>query len=113
FVRAHPLRDATSTQAEAAIGGFVVLNDISARDVQLAEMRSGFGPQKSKHFLNAMSSIVVTADEISHRINQLQGGVIIDGVKCAHCTTSSMQYSLGEAIAYVSRNEQLHMGELF
>ena len=79
----------------------------------MAEMRSGFGPQKSKHFLNAMSPIVVTADEISHRVNQLQGSVVIDGVKCAHCTTSNMQYSLGEAIAYVSRNEQLYVGELF
>ena len=47
---AHPLRDADPADAEAAIGGFVVLNDFSARDVQLAEMRSGFGPQKAKHF---------------------------------------------------------------
>ena len=112
-VLVRPLLNASPTEAEKAIGGYVVLNDISARDVQMAEMRSGFGPQKSKHFLNAMSPIVVTADEISHRVNQLQGSVVIDGVKCAHCTTSNMQYSLGEAIAYVSRNEQLYVGELF
>jgi len=112
-ILAKPLLNASPTEAEKAIGGYVVLNDISARDVQMAEMRSGFGPQKSKHFLNAMSPIVVTADEISHRANQLQGSVMIDGVKCAQCTTANMQYSLGEAIAYVSRNEQLHVGELF
>lgn len=112
-ILAKPLLNASPAEAEKAIGGYVVLNDISARDVQLAEMKSGFGPQKAKHFLNAMSHIVVTADEISDRINQLQGSIIIDGMKCAACSTSNMQYSLGEAIAYASRNEQLHVGELF
>ncbi len=33
-----------------AIGGFVVINDLSARDVQYPEMKSGFGPVKSKNF---------------------------------------------------------------
>lgn len=112
-ILAKPLLNASPTEAEKAIGGYVVLNDISARDVQMAEMKSGFGPQKAKHFLNAMSHIVVTADEISERINQLRGSIIIDGMKCATCTTSNMQYTLGEAIAYVSRSEQLHVGELF
>jgi 2-keto-4-pentenoate hydratase/2-oxohepta-3-ene-1,7-dioic acid hydratase in catechol pathway len=45
----------------------VVLNDFSARDVQLGEMRSGFGPQKSKHFASAMSGVIVSADEILAR----------------------------------------------
>jgi 2-keto-4-pentenoate hydratase/2-oxohepta-3-ene-1,7-dioic acid hydratase in catechol pathway len=71
FVLAHPLRDAAPETAEAAIGGFVVLNDFSARDVQIAEMASGFGPQKSKHFRSAISKVVVTADEILPRWRQL------------------------------------------
>lgn len=90
-----------------------MLNDLSARDVQMAEMRSGFGPQKAKHFLNAMSHIVVTADEINGRLDRLQASVTIDGINRANCTTSNMQYSLGEAIAYVSKSEQLYSGELF
>lgn len=108
-----PLLNATPKEAEKAIGGYVVLNDISARDVQMPEMRSGFGPQKSKHFLNAMSPIVITADEINGQINNLQGSVTIDGVAQVHCTTSGMQYSLGEAIAHTAKNELLHPGELF
>lgn len=108
-----PLYNVTPKEAEKAIGGYVVLNDLSARDVQMPEMRSGFGPQKSKHFLNAMSSIVVTADEINGRINELEGSVIIDGVAHVHCKTSNMQYSLAEAIAHAAKSEQLHSGELF
>lgn len=112
-ILAKPLLNATPAEAEKAIGGYVVLNDLSARDIQMAEMRSGFGPQKAKHFLNAISSVVVTADEITPRIQHLQGQVIIDGIIKAQCSTATMHYSLGEVIAYVSRNESLYVGELF
>lgn len=54
-----------------AIGGFTIVNDFSARDVQLPEMMSGFGPVKAKNFANAMAPIVVTADEIWPRFEDL------------------------------------------
>ena len=56
FVLARPLYNATPDEALQAIGAFVVLCDFTARDVQRAEMESGFGPQKSKHFCNSMSA---------------------------------------------------------
>jgi 2-keto-4-pentenoate hydratase/2-oxohepta-3-ene-1,7-dioic acid hydratase in catechol pathway len=110
---AHPLRDASPQEAEAAIGGFVVLNDLSVRNVQLAEMRSGFGPQKSKHFASAMSAEIVTADEILPRQNALTGGVSINGRQIARCSTQNPGYTLAEAIAFASKDETLHAGELF
>ena len=61
FVLKKPLFNATENEALEAIGAFVVLNDFSARDVQRAEMQSGFGPQKAKHFLSSMSAVAVTA----------------------------------------------------
>jgi 2-keto-4-pentenoate hydratase/2-oxohepta-3-ene-1,7-dioic acid hydratase in catechol pathway len=112
FVLAHPLRDASPATAEAAIGGFVVLNDFSARDVQLAEMASGFGPQKSKHFRSAMSKIVVTADEILPRWRALKGFVRLNGTLISEPPTAGARWSLGEVLAHASRSEQLHPGEL-
>ncbi len=113
FVLAHPLRDATLDEAERAIGGFVALNDFSARDVQLDEMRSGFGPQKAKHFASAMSGIVVSADEILPRWHDLSGNIAINGTVIATCSTAGARFSLGEALAHASRGEQLFAGELF
>jgi 2-keto-4-pentenoate hydratase/2-oxohepta-3-ene-1,7-dioic acid hydratase in catechol pathway len=113
FVLAHPLRDATPEEAERAIGGFVVLNDLSARDVQLSEMRSGFGPQKAKHFASAMSAVVISADEILPRWRDLKGSVRLNGRDIAACATAGAQFSLGEALAHASRDEQLFPGELF
>lgn len=109
---AHPLRDATPQEAEAAIGGFVVLNDFSARDVQAEEMASGFGPQKAKHFASAISSVVVTADEILPRWNELSASVRLNGALISETSTAGARWSLGEILAHASRGEQLHSGEL-
>lgn len=113
FVLGTPLRDASPEEAVSAIESFVVVCDFTARDVQKSEMESGFGPQKSKHFLSSMSAVAVPAAGILPRIEQLTGTVEIDGRLAARCYTSGMRYSLGEVLAHASRGEQLHRGELF
>jgi 2-keto-4-pentenoate hydratase/2-oxohepta-3-ene-1,7-dioic acid hydratase in catechol pathway len=112
-VLAHPLRDASAEEATAAIGGFVVVNDLSARDVQLEEMRSGFGPQKSKHFASVMSAELVTSDEVLPCLDGLDASVSINGRQVAQCSTRNAHYTLTEAIAFASKDEALHPGELF
>jgi 2-keto-4-pentenoate hydratase/2-oxohepta-3-ene-1,7-dioic acid hydratase in catechol pathway len=107
----NPIRNATPKEALAAIGGFVVFNDFSARDVQLAEMKSGFGPAKAKHFANAISSVVVSADEILPFLDNLQAEVRINHKGIITTSTAGMQFSLGEAIAYASLDEQIYPGE--
>jgi 2-keto-4-pentenoate hydratase/2-oxohepta-3-ene-1,7-dioic acid hydratase in catechol pathway len=113
FVLAHGLLDASPAQAEAAIGGFVVLNDFSARDVQYAEMQSGFGPQKAKHFRNSISSILTTSNEVLASWQSLKGFVKINGELIAEPTPANPRWSLGEALAHASRCERLHPGEFF
>jgi 2-keto-4-pentenoate hydratase/2-oxohepta-3-ene-1,7-dioic acid hydratase in catechol pathway len=108
----RPLHDASPDQALEAIGGFVVVNDVSARDVQYPEMTSGFGPVKSKNFANAMSAEVVTADEILPRVEALDVAVRINGKPCGRGTTAGMQHSLGEMVAYASLGERVLPGEL-
>jgi len=112
-VLARGLLNASPQQAEAAIGGFVVVNDFSARDVQLREMRSGFGPQKSKHFCNGMSAVVATADEVLPRCNSLRGFVRINGELVAEPAAAGARWSFGELLAHASRCERLYPGELF
>ena len=96
-----------------AIGGFVILNDFSARDVQLDEMKAGFGPMKAKNFGNAISSVVVSKDEIMEQIDRLQAKVLVNDQLVAQNTTANKLFSFQEAIAYASWEEQLHPGELF
>lgn len=108
-----PLRDATVEQATAAIAAVVVVNDFSARDVQLPEMRSGFGPQKSKHFVTSMSSTAVAGAAVRDRLDRLTANVAINGTTVSTTGTRGMQHSIAAAIAHASRSEQLWPGELF
>lgn len=108
-----PLKNASLAEVEAAIGGFVILNDFSARDVQLDEMNSGFGPMKTKNFGSAISSVVVSKDELLSRMEALAAQVRINEKVVAKADTKGKLYSFQEAIAYASWEEQLHPGELF
>ncbi|RYP80677.1 hypothetical protein DL769_002359 [Monosporascus sp. CRB-8-3] len=95
-----PLFNATPEEATAAIAGFCVFNDFSARNVQMAEM-------------SCISSAVVSADEILPRINDLTGRVIINDKTVSECKTGKWQFTIGEAIAHVSRGTRLYPGEFF
>jgi len=54
-------------EVTAAIGGFVLINDFSARCTQADELLSvSFGFVKSKSFATSMASSVVSADELWH-----------------------------------------------
>jgi 2-keto-4-pentenoate hydratase/2-oxohepta-3-ene-1,7-dioic acid hydratase in catechol pathway len=112
WVLSKPLFNATPDEALDAIGGFVVVNDFSARDVQRAEMQTGLGPQKSKHFLSSMSDTLVTADEVLPWVGQLKAHVELNGKCVAKTNTQGMRYHPGEVLAHLSRCERLYPGEL-
>lgn len=108
---AKPLKNASEDEAVSAIGGFTILNDFSARDVQREEMESGFGPVKAKNFANAMAETVITPDVILPVIENLTARVFINGELKNEGTTAGPQHSIGEAIAYSSSGEQVVPGE--
>ena len=112
WVLSKPLFNATAEEAVQAVGGFVVINDFSARDVQRAEMHTGLGPQKAKHFLSSMSQTMVTAGEILPSIDELPAFVEINGKIVTRTATRGMRYSPGEVLAHLSLSEQLYPGEL-
>ncbi len=112
WVVSRPLRDASVAEAAAAIGGFVVVNDFSLRDLQRREMQTGLGPQKSKHCVSSMSSTLVTADEILDRVDELVGSVEINGERLSTTSTRGMKYRPAEVLAFLSRSETIYPGEL-
>ncbi|KAI0423573.1 FAA hydrolase [Xylaria sp. FL1042] len=108
-----PLYNASPEEATAAIAGFCVFNDFSARNVQMAEMASGFGPQHSKAFANSISSTVVSADEVLPHIGRLSGRIIVNGVVVKEPKIDTWQFSLGQALSHVSKSTRLYPGEFF
>ena len=59
----YELEVAVVIGAEGEVGGFTVMNDWSARDLQRAEMKVGLGPAKGKDFATSIGPVVVTPDE--------------------------------------------------
>lgn len=112
LVLRSPLRNATPDEALAAIGGFVVVNDWSARDVQRAEMATGLGPQKSKHFCSSMSAECVDAADVLDRIESLAAVVEVNGRVVARTSTAGMLHRWGQTLAALSCDETLLPGEL-
>jgi 2-keto-4-pentenoate hydratase/2-oxohepta-3-ene-1,7-dioic acid hydratase in catechol pathway len=76
-------------------------------------MLSGFGPQRSKNFANAISCEVVTFDEIGDRLDSLRGEVRVNGQVVSICSSGGPQFSLVDALTIVSQSERLNVGEFF
>ena len=108
------VRNAKGKQALDAIGGFVVLNDFTARDMQVKEYReSPFGPVvKAKNFATGISLDVATADEILPRFEELRGRVLVNGEQWCEGSTKNPAHSPGAMVEYASTEETLYPGEI-
>ncbi len=111
-VLCKPLLNATPEDALNAIGGFVVVNDWSARDIQRQEMATGLGPQKCKHFCSSMSDEIVDARDVLSRVEQLQARVEVNGETVTTTSTANMLHGLARTLSFLSTDEPLWPGEL-
>jgi 2-keto-4-pentenoate hydratase/2-oxohepta-3-ene-1,7-dioic acid hydratase in catechol pathway len=114
FVLARPLADATPAEAADAIGGWLVLNDWSARDVQAADARrSIFGPVvKAKTFANSLGCDVLTADAVADW-QRMSGRVRVDGELWCEGSTAGARHDVGAMLAHASAGERLAAGDVF
>lgn len=112
-VLARPLADATPEEARAAIGGWFVLNDWSARDVQADDARHNiFGPViKAKTFANSIGSDLLTADELPDW-QAATGRVHVDGELWCQGTTAGAAHDIGDMLAHASAGERLDAGDV-
>ncbi|GIV34663.1 MAG: fumarylacetoacetase [Chitinophagales bacterium] len=55
-------------QADTYIAGFTILNDLSARQLQMEEMKLNLGPAKGKDFANLIGPWLVTPDELEKHL---------------------------------------------
>ncbi len=112
-VLAKPLVDATPEEALNAVGGWLILNDWSARDVQADDARRNiFGPViKAKTFANSIGCDVVTADALPDWTTAT-GRVRVDGEVWCEGTTANPQHTLGAMLAYASAGERLDAGDV-
>jgi 2-keto-4-pentenoate hydratase/2-oxohepta-3-ene-1,7-dioic acid hydratase in catechol pathway len=107
-------RDIPKDKARAHIFGYTIFNDLSARDEQSQEMLSNLGPGKGKDFDNSnpIGPCIVTADEIPDPY-ALEMIVRVNGEERGRGNSREMHWKYEDCVAFVSRSETVHPGELF
>ena len=105
--------DIPAEEAAEHIAGYMIFNDFSARDAQLAEMGGRLGPAKGKDFDtgNAMGPYLVTRDEVPDPYD-LTMVARVNGAEWSRGTTSDMRWTFEQLIEHVSQSETLYPGDV-
>ena len=107
--------DINADQAAKHFFGFTIFNDISARDIQAIEIRTGAGmggPGKDFDAGNIMGPCIVTADEIADPYDQAMTARI-NGEEWSRGNTGMMDHRFEDVLADLSRSQTVHAGEIF
>jgi 2-keto-4-pentenoate hydratase/2-oxohepta-3-ene-1,7-dioic acid hydratase in catechol pathway len=104
-------RDISEEDASGHIFGYAILNDFSARDIQMEEMICRLGPAKGKDFATAVGPYIVTADEIPdprnlRMIARINGEVWSDG------NSGTSHWTWAQMIAHVANEETLYPSDI-
>jgi 2-keto-4-pentenoate hydratase/2-oxohepta-3-ene-1,7-dioic acid hydratase in catechol pathway len=103
-------RDIQPENALEHVLGLTILNDFSARDIQLREMQGKLGPSKGKHFCSSVGPIIVTLDELEPK--NLSMTARINNEVWSSGNSGTMIWSLEELVAWDSSGEVLPAGAL-
>jgi fumarylacetoacetate (FAA) hydrolase len=106
----YELECAAVIGADGAIGGFTVMNDWSARDLQRAEMRVGLGPAKGKDFATSLGPVLVTPDELDGGSGEMVARV--NGEERSRGNLAAMHHRWDALLAQAARNTRLAPGDV-
>jgi fumarylacetoacetate (FAA) hydrolase len=113
-------RDVKASEADAHVFGYLVMNDWSARAVQMEEMKLSLGPAKGKDFATGLGPFLVTCDELaSARTTTPRGDrydlamrAWVNGKLLSEGNLSQMHYTFAEILERVSYGATLYPGDV-
>jgi len=109
-----------SKDADKHIAGFCILNDISARRLQMEEMKLNLGPVKGKDFANVIGPYLVTPDELESKSidtpfgkkYDLQMKCYVNGELLSAGNAKDMNWTFAEIIERASYGTELFPGDI-
>jgi fumarylacetoacetate (FAA) hydrolase len=117
-VTGRPLRNCTLEEADAAIFGYMIMNDWSARYLQMEEMKLSLGPSKGKDFATSLGPWLVTRDELDLMATP-QGQVLrarmtcrVNGALLSDGDAASMNWTFAQILQRCAYGVQVHPGEV-
>lgn len=118
-----PAFNLSEGRAGEAIGGYLIVNDWSARDLQRDESTVRLGPAKGKDFALTIGPWIVTPDELAGRwpdgatapdLTMTATVTAADGrtTEVSRGSWASARYSFGQMLARASTDVHLRPGEI-
>ena len=108
--------DLTPEQAADHILGYTIMNDWSARDLQVFEFKFPMGPSKSKDGAITLGPWLVTADELGDHVEDgrlaLRTEVRLNGERTGGDVTSNMAWSFADLVAHASHGTVVRPGDV-
>ena len=102
-------RNIKAAEADEYIGGYMIMNDMSARTLQMEEMMLNLGPAKGKDFSTVIGPMLVTPDELepykipakpNHTGNSynLKMTCSVNGVQVSEGSMGDMDWTFAEIV---------------
>lgn len=116
-------RDIKAEDADSYIAGYTIMNDFSARVLQMEEMKLNLGPAKGKDFATAIGPWLVTPDELESLKVPAKDGhtgsnynlemtAIHNGKEVSRGNMNSMDWTFAEIIERASYGVDLYPGDV-
>jgi fumarylacetoacetate (FAA) hydrolase len=111
-----PGRDLPASRGEEALGGYMVFNDWSARDLQRDETTVRLGPAKGKDFASTFGPWLITPDELADARSgtgyDLAATAEVNGQELSRGRWADAHFSFGEMIERASADVRLLAGDV-
>ena len=113
-------RNVKAAEADACIAGYTVMNDWSARALQMHEMKLNLGPAKGKDFATSIGPWLVTRDELADRrietpngeLYDLEMTCVINGKDVSKGNMKDMTWTFAQIIERASYGVTLYPGDV-
>jgi fumarylacetoacetate (FAA) hydrolase len=113
-------KNVSSSEADTYIAGYTIMNDFSARVLQMEEMKLNLGPAKGKDFATAIGPWLVTPDELEERKEntpfgnkyQLAMTAKHNGKKISEGDFGSMDWTFAEIIERCAYGVEVFPGDV-
>lgn len=116
-------RNITAAEADSYIGGLMIMNDLSARRLQMEEMLLNLGPAKGKDFSTVLGPWLVTTDELeAYEMAPKEGHIgkswnlrmqcRVNGVQVSDGNVGDMDWTFAEIIERASYGVTLNPGDV-
>lgn len=116
-------RNIKAEDADSYIGGLMIMNDLSARRLQMEEMLLNLGPAKGKDFSTTLGPWLVTLDELEHLETPAKEGHTgkswnlkmtcrVNGVQVSEGNLGDMDWTFAELIERASYGVDLYPGDI-